>query len=281
MAQVAQQEPLLSPAEIGVSNSVAGAGQTMIGDVARSGSSQETQSVETFQILWNDYRDVLNGIFTKIGAGPVWFKLEEDGRYGKNTAKALGWVTGGASAGFKSSPPRYASGVPVWYAQNKDAVDAMAPMNIASDEMPPVNQPTGPPVPSGQVAQEEVDRARSGALVQDLVDPNGPVPAAPLTNPVCDPGVNLPAGCGWTSPTAWSCPPDVTAAQLRASGCYDASEERQPMEQKLVFDENGGVKVIATPTRGLTPFLALAVGAAALGGTLWWFTRKPRRRRAA
>jgi hypothetical protein len=105
-------------------------------------------------------------------------------------------------------------------------------------------------------------------------------PAAPMLNPVCPPGTELPPGCGWNSPTEWGCPGNTTAEQLRAAGCYEASEQPvQPGPMDPVFEEEGGVKVVATPTRGLTPLIAVLFGAAAIGG--WWFWRRPRRRRAA
>jgi hypothetical protein len=52
---------------------------------------------------------------------------------------------------------------------------------------------------------------------------------------------------------------------------YVCADEAPPAAQLVEFDT--GVPIVATPRRGRVPFIAIAIGAVALGGGLIYMTR--------
>jgi hypothetical protein len=172
-----------TPAEFGVLQDVARAGQAMIYRVAESGSSQYLAEVERFQIIWNSAAPVLgSGQFMPRS---YYQSLAEDGMYGPNTSTMLWYTIGTANP----KPPRYASGMAAWMGVNHDLVAQMVGPSAVDPVEQIVTDQTYNPVNTDTQAGQMINQAeQSGSLITTNENIN---PPAPL--PMCE-----------TLPSPWS-----------------------------------------------------------------------------
>ena len=99
--------------------------------IAAGGARKAYASTLAFQQLWNNNQPLLSG------AGILWFKLDEDGKWGRNTAKAVKLLTA-------RETPLHTEGLIPWYKQNKDLIDSFAHAGPAPQVQQPVPQAPAP-----------------------------------------------------------------------------------------------------------------------------------------
>jgi hypothetical protein len=116
-----------------------------------------------------------------------------------------------------------------------------------------------PPIPASyhEPATEVVEAPPADALPAQVLPgeyrPPASGPAAPFT-------------------PATACPPGSMAiSDASHPDGYVCADEAPPAAQLVEFDT--GVPIVATPRRGRVPFIAIAIGAVALGGGLIYMTR--------
>jgi hypothetical protein len=279
----------LTPAELGQIQDVGRLAQAMVRSVAVIGSGYYNSDVENFQIVWNEAAGPINHALAVMGKYPglQWFELEVDGKYGKNTRTALMFTL--PPVPFNTEPPRKAAGMAAWYAQNRSAIEGWFPPNIQAVEDLALNAPIDAPpvegaatVPGGVF--DAIDNS-SGSLVASKISvttdagegaigpPEVTGAAGEMPNPICAFNEPLPPGCRAENGSFW-CPPETTASQLRAFGCYDASEESalEPVEAELFMQDT---PVYGTSRTNKMPWVAVGIVSLALGGAFYWWQRAP------
>lgn len=224
--------------------------QAMVVAVARTGSGLFLQEVHDFQDFWNASKATTIRQMRVVGlsasqASSLTPTLVVDGQYGPKSAGVLGTIVG------KPAPPTRASGMTVWYAQNKSRVDQLAPM-----ETVPITQITTPIMPmtdpSAGVAASTQSIA-SGSTVQTTVQA------------ATDPNVS------YYQPNAQA----PVIVQPDNSGVIEPAAHSTSKVTIVDFTEPGAdIPILATPRKGGVPIMAMLVGGAALGGILYFFTRK-------
>lgn len=224
--------------------------QAMVTAVARTGSGLFLAEVHDFQDFWNTSKATTIRQMRVVGlsaaqAATLAKTLVVDGQYGPNTAGVLGTIVG------SPAPPTRASGMTVWYAQNKARVDSLAPM-----ETVPITQITTPIMPmtdpSAGVATSTQSIA-SGSTVQTAVQA--------ATNPAAS----------YSQPNAQA----PIVVQPDNSGVIEPASHTTSKVTIVDFTEPGAdVPILAAPRKGGVPILAMLAGGAALGGLLYFFTRK-------
>lgn len=130
--------------------------------MAAGGARKAYASTLAFQQLWNENQPLLSG------AGILWFKLDEDGKWGVNTAKAVKLLTA-------RETPLHTEGLIPWYKQNKDLIDSFANAGPAPQVQQPMPQAPAPAwVPSA--ANMQVVNDLHGAvylLAQEVASAQG------------------------------------------------------------------------------------------------------------
>lgn len=241
----------LSPASSGAVAERNAAAQAMALRLAQTGSGRYLAEVETYQIVWNSTRMATREQAQIVGLSPqqaiqITPTLEVDGKFGPNTSGTLCTIMG------NPCPPRRAAGMPVWVAQNQDRVAALV-------------APSGPPV-------------------EELIDPAPPEIVPPATNPQPDTSsgsmtVQVTVAEDTTSgPVVEPAPrPERTSLPVPVAPAVERVEV-------LDFADEPGLEtpIITARPQSRVPVVAVLLGAAALGGTFWWFQygRGRRRRRA-
>lgn len=231
--------------------------QAMVVAVARTGSGLALPEVRDFQSFWNSTKATTVRQMLVIGlsssqAAALTPTLVVDGQYGPKTAGVLGTIVG------SPLPPTRASGMTVWYAQNKDRVDNLAPMNTVpiSEITTPVMPTTDPSggvaatttsIASGSTVRSTVQDATSPAITQPQPNAQGPVVVQPDTSGIIEP----------------------------------ASHTTSKITIVDMTGPDADIPIVATPRKGSVPVLAVLAGGAALGGILYYFTRKGGGRRRA
>jgi hypothetical protein len=232
--------------------------QAMVMAVARTGSGLYLQEVQDFQRFWNSSLPVTVKQAQAAGVGSSAITqlkkqvLVEDGQYGPKTSVTLGIIVG------NPAPPQRASGMTVWYAQNRTRVDGLSPMETVPIDQ--ITTPTPPMTdPSAGVASMTTSVASGSTVrttVQDVTSPASTVdPSQPMmSNPV----VVQPDTSGVIEPAAHS------------------------TSKVMIVDMTGpgaDIPILAAPRKGGVPIIAMLAGGATLGGLFWWFTRKSGGRR--
>jgi hypothetical protein len=231
--------------------------QVMVAAVARTGSGLMLQEVQDFQREWNADRAVTAKQMQIIGltakqAASLTLALVTDGQYGPKTSVALHSIVG------DPGPPTRASGMTTWYAQNRTRVDQLAPMNTV-----PIDQITVPAQPqtdpSAGVAST-VQSVASGSTVRTTVQvATDPASVVDYSQPMAQaPIVVQPDTSGVIEPAAHSTS-KITIVDMTGPGA--------------------DIPIVATPRKGGIPMTALLFGGAALGGILYYFTKKGGSRR--
>jgi hypothetical protein len=134
---------------------------------AAKGAAKAYSSVKLFQKIWNQSKGTVNHYSKAANLPFKWFKLTLDGKYGKNTAKALSFAT-------STKTPTHTYELGAWYAKNHTLVDSWAgdaqrlkggsaTSAIDSAKLTPN------PAAVTQAAQSVADSARSGSLAQSNV----------------------------------------------------------------------------------------------------------------
>jgi hypothetical protein len=232
--------------------------QVMVAAVARTGSGLMLQEVQDFQRFWNVSLPVTAkqaaaaGLSSSAVVSIAGTKLVEDGQYGPKTSVALGLIVGAPL------PPTRASGMTTWYAQNRTRVDQLAPINTV-----PIDQITVPAQPqtdpSAGVAST-VQSVASGSTVRTTVQvATDPASVVDYSQPMAQaPIVVQPDTSGVVEPAAHSTS-KITIVDMTGPGA--------------------DIPIVATPRKGGIPMTALLFGGAALGGILYYFTKKGGSRR--
>lgn len=246
----------LTPAQIGLIQSRNAAAQGMVYAVANTGSGQYLPAVERYQQVWNTARQASIAQLRLVApdaSAALIRQLVEDGQYGPGTASTLHLIIG------DPRPPTRASGMPVWFAQNQDRVAQLVPIQVQPVEtlIEPVAARPNP------MSEQVVDQAaNSGAMAQEIIGPDvGPsaTPDAPaIVAASTAPGELI---------------PEVEELQAGPPEVVEFEEERV-VERPTQYSFETDIPILATSRRGLYPFVALGVGAAALGGVLYYFTRR-------
>lgn len=252
----------VSPHENDMVVEMRGYAQRMVRAVAATGSGAATPDVLAFQQAWNRNLPIIKALLQKLKQPTsVAQKLVEDGQYGPKTAYALCGIICGP--GLTSSPPQRASAMPVWATQNLDAINGLTPMAPA----PAGTVLDAPmPIPSGGGA-EEADRAlqSSGSTIRDIIPvppPEGAPPPGPAV-PISTTSSYIPTGV-----------PEPVAEVLDAPG------PQNPVATEFeVGFEDDPIHIVTARPRNRVPFLAGLIGAAGLGGLMFWWVKRKKGRR--
>jgi hypothetical protein len=224
--------------------------QAMVVAVARTGSGLFLQEVKDFQSFWNSTKATTVRQMRVVGlsasqAAALTPTLVVDGQYGPKTAGVLGTIVG------PPAPPTRASGMTVWYAQNRSRVDALAPMNTVP--ITEVITPTMPSTdPSGGVATMTTSVASGSTVRSTVIDATSPA-VSQLQPNAQDPVVVQPDTSGVVEP---------------------ASHVTSKITIVDMTGPDADIPIVATPRKGGVPIMAMLFGGAALGGILYFFTRK-------
>lgn len=278
----------------------------MIRAVAQVGRTVYAEEVEAFQMIWNQSQKLVDKAAALNGAPPYWYQLAEDGKYGPKTAGALRFVV-------SRNVPDKAGGMATWYAANHDFVDALVSPSDASAQQTleaaaaPLDESSAD---SAVDPEAVVEAARQGGNGSSSVPSSPPPPPAPGGNdgpaPLwCDELpegerqmcwfqrhdiVNAAAGkcrevltvqgefdvvCDdWAA--AMGVPADALDWDPATSQPAGASGPAPAEIQNVSVPESYETRVRAAPTKGAVPLVALGAGALALGGVLYYFTRRKR-----
>ncbi len=250
-----------------------GFAQRMIRAVAVTGSGAATPDVLEFQRAWNRNLPIIRSLLSKLGMPTsAAQKLVEDGKYGPNTANALCGIICGP--GLSAKPPQRASGMPVWVAANVDYINAL---------QPPTPEPAGSvlgqpmPIPNGSsdagAAQDVLNSG--GSTIRDVIPVSTPSGAPPMGAPqvISTTTSHIPTG-----------PPPALAEVLDAPG--PDTPIRQLTEQEMLALETDtgfegeAVHIVTSRPRSRVPWIAVTAGAATLGGLMYWWANRRKRRRA-
>lgn len=232
----------LSPAASGAVADRNRAAQVMALRLAQTGSGLYTPEVETYQLVWNASRAA-----TREQAQIVGLSAAQANQI--TPSLVVDGMYGPKTAATlcvivgDPCPPQRADGMPVWVAQNQDRVNTLAP-------------PSNPPV-------------------VDMIDPNPDGVAPPDVNPQPDISSGSTVIEATIHSEAPAGPPEVTLAP-------ESEDELEPMvaaETYLDFNEPGlETPIMTTRPASRVPWIAVILGATALGGTFWYFNYGKRRR---
>jgi len=244
-----------------------GFAQRMIASVARTGTSASLPEVVDFQAAWNHAGPVVASVLKKLGSSRRWATLVVDGRYGPNTASALCTIICGGAIGV---PPTKASGMPVWYAQNKDAVDGLGPPT-PEPLTSVLNQP--PPVPVDDTADATAVLNSSGSTIRNTVPVGPPPSASPPPEPVIIETRSSPISNGIIPPQT-----EVIGPAEGPSSADVIAQQALEIDTGYDFAGDEGSTIISARPTSRVPWLAAGIGAVGLGGLLFWWTQRKGRR---
>jgi hypothetical protein len=262
MAAAAQ----ITPSESDMVAEMRGYAQRMIRAVADTGSSAVLPEVLAFQQAFNRNFVIIKSLLAKLGkSSSSYAKLVEDGRYGPKTASALFIF-------ISVAPPTKASDMPVWYARNADMVDGLVPPTPAPVQSV-LDQPPPAPVDDSSAAQQVLNSG--GSVIRNLVpvqSPSstaapGPAQVISTTTSVVPTGVSatqadLQNAAGPTTPVA-----ELSKADLVSVGIDTGATELPPLD------------IVGTAPKSRVPLIAVALGAAGLGGLMYYWAKRKRGRR--
>lgn len=257
---MASQQVTLTPVEDQARVELNQFGIAMIHSLSQypGGQPGALPAVKDFQHIWNQDKVEIQSILTKVGSSVKWWKLTEDGLWGKNTAAAMGicCLLPGTPA-----PPLKSSGIAAWYAANQSVIDqammpTTVPAQVVTDAIKPPLATT--PVAQQQTTQTAVATAQDGtSVVTQMATSTPTTTSAPAKRPA-------------KREVQSTMVPDSAKKDITAAG----ATETQPID----VDFETGSAIIAAPTRSRVPWIAAGVGAVLLGGALWYMGGSRRRR---
>jgi hypothetical protein len=163
---------------------------SMITAVVTSGG--RAAPILDFQMYINANLSMLNEALRQyrpdaVKVGVRFVKLVPDGAWGRNTAAALLCGLSLVLDAPVTLPPPSSKGVPAWYAQNKDAIDALvaslptaagAPTVAAAQAAAalPGGAPATQPADLPAEIAEQLNGSGAGAITSSVLDPGPPAP---------------------------------------------------------------------------------------------------------
>lgn len=218
----------LTSGELGMVDDLNRAAQAMVLVLAKTGSGQYTQEVETFQVIWNAVRPAINRV-----AGTSLPLLVEDGKYGPNTSGILSFVVGGPG----TAPPRYASGMPTWYAANHDRITALvSPREVDPIEVDAYSGGGTLPNPDTMAAQDVRTAQDSGSLITSNASLDPSVQSQVVQDPTVQTTVDPYSTPWWKSSDPGSYPLTVIDEQGCPPPRWINRHTAKVQEYKLLFE---------------------------------------------
>ena len=247
-----------------------GFAQRMIRALAVTGSGAATPDVLEFQRAWNRNLPIIKSLLKKLGMPTsAAIKLVEDGKYGPNTSNALCGIICGP--GLSAKPPQRASGVPVWAVTNADYINALTPP-VPEPAGSVLNQPMPVPPSSTSAADEALNSG--GSVIRDVV------PVAPSNGAA---STSSPQVISTTTSHVPTGVPQPVAEVINAPGPQTPIDQLTADELAQLDVDTGfegeSVHIVSARPRSRVPWIAVGIGSVALGGLMYWWANRRKRRR--
>jgi len=241
-----------TPADEGMLQQLRSAAKTMVVSVAKTGSSHFNQDVLTFQRQWNVSKPTIIKALAMVKgwhislASQYFVALKEDGGYGQHTGTALTMIV---TPGPK--PPLTASQMTLYYANNADFINSLAPAQTTPLPAQLHNTSTASTT-TAHTSSAKV--AASATYIPKVTKPSGTVSTSKvvLTKKTTASTVKK-----MNPPVPKQTVPNMSQAQV-----LDFSQDATP------------TTVVATPHGTDYKLIAVGVGGVALGGVLFWMLKR-------
>lgn len=223
-----------------------------------------------FQSFINQNRPMLNASIAAVGGNFTFVDLVTDGAWGSNTARAMDGALALLGAPIMDSAviptPTKSAGIAAWYAQHQAAVDSLiaaAPQAAST----PLTTPQLASDPNADNATPIHEALNSGAVVQQIA---------------AQPVVNVPVADSPVVAVEAAAPPDIIPSATMTTGSM-TDKELLALQVDTDFATGAygeGSRVIAGQRGSRVPLFAVAAGAASLGGLMYWWVKRKKRKAA-